>query len=105
HLGAETMAAYMSTKAGAIGLTRSLARDLGKRGIRANVITPGWILTDRQKAEHVTDEVVEMLLKEQSVPELNEPDEVAELALFLASDASRVITGQEIIADRGWRFD
>ena len=52
--GPEEMSTYVATKAGAIGLSRSLARELGPRRIRVNTISPGWIMTDRQLDEHVT---------------------------------------------------
>ena len=101
--GPEEMSTYVATKAGAIGLSRSLARELGSRRIRVNTISPGWIMTDRQLDEHVTPAIKRELRKIQCIPELNKPDEVAEVALFLASDASRAVTGQDILVDRGWR--
>tara|TARA_B100001250_G_scaffold217617_1_gene186741 strand:- start:617 stop:1363 length:747 start_codon:yes stop_codon:yes gene_type:complete len=96
------MSAYVATKAAAIGLTRSLARELGPRRIRVNTISPGWIMTDRQLSDHVTPAVKRQIRREQCIPDLNQPDEVADVALFLASDASRAVTGQEILVDRGW---
>ena len=96
------MSAYVATKAAAIGLTRSLARELGLRRIRVNTISPGWIMTDRQLSDHVTPAVKRQIRREQCIPDLNQPDEVAEVALFLASDASCAVTGQEILVDRGW---
>ena len=96
------MSAYVATKAAAIGLTRSLSRELGPRRIRVNTISPGWIMTDRQLSDHVTPAVKRQIRREQCIPDLNQPDEVADVALFLASDASRAVTGQEILVDRGW---
>ena len=96
------MSAYVSTKAAAIGLTRSLARELGHRRIRVNTISPGWIMTERQLSDHVTPAVKRQIRREQCIPDLNQPDEVADVALFLASDSSRAVTGQEILVDRGW---
>ena len=96
------MSAYVATKAAAIGLTRSLARELGPRRIRVNTISPGWIMTDRQLSDHVTPAVKRQIRREQCIPDLNQPDEVADVVLFLASDASRAVTGQEILVDRGW---
>jgi NAD(P)-dependent dehydrogenase (short-subunit alcohol dehydrogenase family) len=101
--GPEEMSTYVATKAGAIGLSRSLARELGPRRIRVNTISPGWIMTDRQLDEHVTPAIKRELRKIQCIPDLNQPDEVADVALFLASDASRAVTGQDILVDRGWR--
>lgn len=102
HDGPVRMSAYVATKGGVIGLTRSLARELGPRGIRVNTLSPGWIMTPRQLKEHVDEATKQFILKVQSVPKLIQPGELAEVALFLASDSSRVITGQEILADRGW---
>ena len=96
------MSAYVATKAATIGLTRSLARELGPRRIRVNTISPGWIMTKRQLSDHVTPAVKRQIRREQCIPDLNQPDEVADVALFLASDASRAVTGQEILVDRGW---
>ena len=101
--GPEEMSTYVATKAGAIGLSRSLARELGPRRIRVNTISPGWIMTDRQLDEHVTPAIKRELRKIQCIPDLNQPDEVADVALFLASDASLAVTGQDILVDRGWR--
>ena len=101
--GPEEMSTYVATKAGAIGLSRSLARELGPRRIRVNTISPGWIMTDRQLDEHVTPAIKRELRKIQCIPDLTQPDEVADVALFLASDASRAVTGQDILVDRGWR--
>ena len=101
--GPEEMSTYVATKAGAIGLSRSLARELGSRRIRVNTISPGWIMTDRQLDEHVTPAIKRELRKIQCIPDLNQPDEVADVALFLASDASRAVPGQDILVARGWR--
>ena len=98
------MTAYVATKAGIQGFTRSLARELGPQRVRVNTISPGWIMTERQLEEHVTPSVKRMLRKEQCVPDLIQPEEVADVALFLASTASRAMTGQEILVDRGWRY-
>ena len=98
------MTAYVSTKAGIIGFTRSLARELGPRRIRVNVISPGWIMTDRQLKQFVTPAVKRLIRSSQCIPDLIQPRDIAEVALFLASDASTALTGQEILADRGWAF-
>jgi len=101
--GPREMTAYVATKAGAIGFTRSLARELGPRGIRVNTVCPGWIMTERQVREFVTPKIRRMLLREQCIPRLNTPEEIAEVVLFLASDASRAMTGQALLVDRGWK--
>jgi NAD(P)-dependent dehydrogenase (short-subunit alcohol dehydrogenase family) len=102
HLGMDQLSAYVATKAAIIGLTRSLARELGPRGIRVNTVTPGWIMTERQLREFVTPAIKKLILKSQCVPELLQPVDIAQVILFLASDASRALTGQELLSDRGW---
>jgi NAD(P)-dependent dehydrogenase (short-subunit alcohol dehydrogenase family) len=104
HNGPANMTAYVATKAGIIGFTRALAREVGPQRIRANVISPGWIMTERQLRQYVTPATRRMIRKAQCIPDLNQPEEIAQVALFLASDASRAITGQEILADRGWNY-
>lgn len=103
ELGMEPMGCYVATKAGIRGLTRSLARELGPKRIRVNSICPGWVLTPRQLEEHATEESLNRVLNElQSIPDRIDPAAVAEVALFLASSCSNVISGQEIITDHGW---
>lgn len=102
HTAPPAMSAYVATKGGALAFTRSLARELGPRGIRVNTISPGWIMTERQLKQFVTPAVKRLIRASQCVPDLLQPQEIAEVALFLASNASRAITGQEILADRGW---
>jgi len=102
HNGPPVMSAYVSTKAGIIGLSRSLARELGPRSIRVNIISPGWIMTERQLREYVTPAAKKLIRQRQCIPTLNVPEEVADVALFLASDLSRAVTGQELLVDRGW---
>lgn len=104
HTAPAKMTAYVSTKAGVIGFTRSLARELGPRGIRANVISPGWTMTERQLKEYVTPAAKRLIRSSQCIPDFIQPGEVAEVALFLASEASSAITGQEILVDRGWSY-
>ena len=104
HIGPPEMSAYVATKAGIQGFTRSLARELGPKRIRVNAISPGWIMTERQLKDYVTDDVRNMLRERQCDPRLLQPAEIAEVALFLASNASRALTGQEFLADRGMAF-
>lgn len=102
HQGPGGMSAYVGTKAGIIGFTRSLARELGPQGIRVNVVSPGWVMTERQLRQYVTSQTKKLIRRAQCVPDLLQPEELAEVILFLASNSSRAITGQEILADRGW---
>ena len=102
HISPDNMSAYVATKGGVIGFTRALARELGPDRIRVNTVSPGWIMTDRQLEQFVTKAVKRKLRETQCSPDLLQPEEIADLVLFLASDASKAITGQEILADRGW---
>lgn len=103
HIAPPEMTAYVASKGGIISFTRSLARELGPHGIRVNTISPGWIMTDRQLRQFVTPKVKRMLRESQCMPELLKPEEIANVALFLASNLSSAVTGQEILADRGWQ--
>lgn len=102
HISPPDMSAYVATKGGILGFSRALARELGPHRIRVNTLSPGWIMTDRQLKQFVTPAVKKKLHDAQCIPDLLRPEEIANVALFLASDASGAITGQEILADRGW---
>ena len=102
HIAPPQMAAYVATKGGILGFTRSLARELGPRRIRVNAVSPGWIMTERQLREYITPAVKRLIKRSQCIPDRIQPPEIAAVVLFLASDASSSITGQEILADRGW---
>ncbi|MDA1277002.1 MAG: SDR family NAD(P)-dependent oxidoreductase [Verrucomicrobia bacterium] len=102
HTGPVNLTAYTATKGGILGFTRSLARELGSKGIRVNAVSPGWVMTKRQIKDFVTPATKRLIRASQCVPELIQPEEIANVVLFLASHSSRVITGQEILADRGW---
>jgi NAD(P)-dependent dehydrogenase (short-subunit alcohol dehydrogenase family) len=103
HQAPPRMSAYVATKGGVLGFTRSLARELGPRRIRVNTVSPGWVMTERQLREYVTATAKKTIFRAQCIPDLIQPEEIAEVILFLASDASRAITGQEVLADRGWQ--
>lgn len=100
--GPADMSAYVAGKGGIIGLSRSLARELGPDRVRVNAIAPGWIMTERQKRMFVTPKVARRIREGQCIPDLLQPEEIAEVALFLASGVSGAITGQTLLADRGW---
>ena len=102
HISPANLTAYVATKAGIIGFTRALARELGPRRIRVNTLSPGWVMTERQKQMFVTAAIKRLIRRSQCVPDLIQPEEIADVALFLAGDGSRAITGQEILVDRGW---
>ena len=102
HQGPANMSAYVATKGGVLGFTRSLARELGPRRIRVNTLSPGWVMTERQLREYVTAATKRLIRRSQCIPDLIQPEEIAGVVLFLADDASRAMTGQELLVDRGW---
>lgn len=102
RLGQGGMPAYTMAKAAVHGLTRGLARDFGPDRIRVNSLLPGWILTERQKELWLTPEADAERRKGQCLDLEIGPADVAEMAMFLASDAARAITAQEFIVDAGW---
>jgi NAD(P)-dependent dehydrogenase (short-subunit alcohol dehydrogenase family) len=102
RLGQGGMPAYTMAKAAVHGLTRGLARDFGPDRIRVNSLLPGWILTERQKQLWLTPEADAERRKGQCLDLEIGPEDVAEMALFLASDAARAITAQEFVVDGGW---
>ncbi len=90
---------YAASKAGVIGFTKSVARELASRGITANAIAPGFIET--KMTEALGPEARESLLKQIPLNCLGQPEDVANAALFLASPAARYITGQVLAVDGG----
>jgi NAD(P)-dependent dehydrogenase (short-subunit alcohol dehydrogenase family) len=91
---------YCSSKMGVVGLTRVMAREWGAYKIRVNCLAPGVVATP-SVMEHVSPEVVEQIIAGQCLPEMIQPHDLVEPLLFLASDASRFITGQTLIVDGG----
>lgn len=85
---------YSASKAGLIGLAKSIAKEMGPRGIRANCIAPGFIISDMTKA--LSDEVREQWMKTIPLRRGGTPEDVAKVALFLASDLSSYVSGQVI---------
>jgi NAD(P)-dependent dehydrogenase (short-subunit alcohol dehydrogenase family) len=102
RLGLAGMSAYVTAKAAIEGLTRGLARELGSKGIRVNCIVPGFIKTERQVAKWLTPELEQTVLNGQCLKELIEPNEVAQMAAFLASDDARMCTNSTYAVDGGW---
>ena len=101
-VGMGGMAIYTASKSAVLGLVRSLARDFGPAGIRVNSIAPGWILTERQLALWLTPEADAMRHERQALKRRLGPQDVAKVALFLASDEAGAITGQAHVVDGGW---
>ena len=101
HTMTARLSVYQAAKAAVIGMTRGLARDLGPDGIRLNSITPGWIMTQRQIDLWLTPEAEADLMKAQVLKEKVYPADIARMALFLASDDSRLISAQNFVVDGG----
>ncbi|MBD1389045.1 SDR family oxidoreductase [Neiella sp. HB171785] len=96
------MPAYTTAKAGIEGLTRSLAAKYGRDNIRVNTLIPGWVMTIKQRSTWATEEVIADLLDAQCLKDQIKPNDIANAALFLASDDSRMITAQTLVVDAGW---
>jgi D-xylose 1-dehydrogenase len=96
------MPVYITAKAAIVGLTRTLAHEVGKDNVRVNAILPGAILTEKQRRLWVTPEYSAEILANQALKRHLDPEEVVRLALFLASDDASAITGQSHIVDGGW---
>ena len=93
---------YETAKAAAHGLTRSMARELGKSGIRVNTLVPGWIMTERQLTHWVDEESERQIDSNQALAGRLYPQDVARMALFLASEDSAMISAQQFVVDGGW---
>ena len=99
--GAPRRALYAATKAALDGMTRALAMEYGPRGIRANCVAPGIVETEMWAAQLADPDVAEAVLRHIPTRRTSTPEEVADAIVFLASDASRAITGEVISADGG----
>lgn len=93
---------YIAAKAAVVGLTRTLAHELGPSNIRVNAVLPGAIVTERQKQLWYTPEYKAEILANQALKRDILPDDVARLVLFLAADDSSAITNQSYVVDGGW---
>ncbi len=93
--------AYATAKGAVHGLTRTMARDLGKHRIRVNTVVPGWIMTERQKTLWATPEALDAHQKRQCLPDLIEPVYVARMVLFLASDDAAMCTASNYMVEAG----
>jgi NAD(P)-dependent dehydrogenase (short-subunit alcohol dehydrogenase family) len=99
--GRPNLAAYTTAKAGILGLTRTLARELGERNIRVNALVPGAIATERQTALHRDETAERAFIDGQCLKKRLDAGHVARAALFLAADDSDGMTGQHILVDAG----
>ena len=100
-LGPSNMPGYVTAKAGIIGLTKALARDYGPNGVRVNAILPGWVATERQLQTWLTPDEESRWMQQVALQERLLPEDVANLALFLAANESKMITGQSFTVDAG----
>jgi NAD(P)-dependent dehydrogenase (short-subunit alcohol dehydrogenase family) len=96
------MPGYTTSKAAVYGLTRGMATDLGKHGIRVNTLDPGWVMTERQLKLWVTPETEKDIERGQALAGRVMPDDLARAALFLASDDSAMMSAQVVTVDGGW---
>jgi len=90
---------YAASKAGIIGLTKALARELGSRGVRANVIAPGYITS--RLTDEISEEMRSLMLQNTPLGRLGDPEDVAGAVRFLCSDAAKFITGEVLLVDGG----
>ena len=90
---------YSASKAGLIGLTKTLARELGPKGITVNAVAPGMVMTEMALA--LPEEFLAKAKAESVLPELAKPEDIANAVLFLLSDAARMITGEVLRVDAG----
>lgn len=97
--GVSGQAAYGAAKAGLLGMTRALAREVGRRNIRVNAVVPGFVATDL--TAELAEEVVRELRSGEALPGGTAAEDVAAAVAFLLSDDARAITGQALIVDAG----
>lgn len=110
HVGVAGFSAYVASKHAVIGLTRSLALELGPRGVRVNAVCPGWVRTGAalrsldamaQARGRSAADVEHELLARQAVPQMLGPQDLADVFLFLACDGSAALTGQSLSLSHG----
>ncbi|WP_421731415.1 SDR family NAD(P)-dependent oxidoreductase [Brevundimonas sp.] len=102
HLGLPDLSLYETSKAGIEGMTRALARELGVDGVRVACIVPGNVKTPRQERWYTPEGEAEIVAA-QCLKGRVEPRDIAAMAMFLASDDARFVTGHEYFVDAGWR--
>ena len=96
------LAAYTASKAAMHGMSRSLAKEVGQHGIRVNTLVPGWIMTERQLTKWIGPSENKLIDEMQALKGRVYPADVARMALFLAADDSKMISGQDFVVDGGW---
>jgi NAD(P)-dependent dehydrogenase (short-subunit alcohol dehydrogenase family) len=93
---------YETAKAAAHGLTRAMARELGKSGIRVNTVVPGWVMTERQLTHWIDAAGEQLIDSSQALAGRVYPDDLARMVLFLASQDSAMVSAQQFLVDGGW---
>lgn len=93
---------YATCKSATVGLTRSLARELGEHSIRVNTLTPGWIMTEKQLEQWVDEAGERAMAENHCLPGRILGEDVANMALFLSADDSCMVTAQDFVVDAGW---
>jgi D-xylose 1-dehydrogenase len=102
HIKLRDLVVYRTAKSAVEGLSKALAQELGRDGIRVNCIIPGWVMTERQLRYWVDAEAEATIAREQALPRKVLPEDVARMALWLASEDSIACTGQNWVVDGGW---
>ena len=100
--GAARLAAYSASKAGLIGLAKSLALDWARHAIRVNVLAPGWIATDMTAGIRRSDSLSKWIESRTPQGRMASPEEIADMAVFLVSDSASFATGAVFTLDGGW---
>ncbi len=100
-MGNSGYVSYTTANSGINGMTRSLAREFGPDNIRVNAIAPGWVLTDKQLKLWVTPEALAAHMDRQCLKQHLKPEDIVDSVLFLASQSSRMMTGQAMVVDGG----
>jgi 3-oxoacyl-[acyl-carrier protein] reductase len=90
---------YAAAKAGLIGLTKTAAREFGKKGVTVNAVAPGMVMTDMARA--LPAEIIAQAEREAALATLARPEDISDAVLFLLSDAARAITGEVLRVDAG----
>ena len=100
-MGNPGLTVYTTANSGINGMTRSLAREFGPDRVRVNALAPGWVLTEKQKQMWVTPDALAAHIDRQCLKEELQPHDIVGGVLFLASSASRMMTGQALVIDGG----
>ena len=109
RLGVPGRAPYSATKAGILGLTTGLSRELGREGIRVNTVSPGWVFTERQVEEYFAGpqaaKSLDYLSQHQAIPLKMQARDIANHIVFYLSEVSRASTGHNCVVDAGWLLE